>query len=475
MKKLLLGAVALAIGVMSVQAQVTPVADPAVYTPLENGYALKNLWIKSATTENNPTATEFGADSYTRGMAVKDGKLLFCHRTVYPEGSNPAYKSSIRIYDGKTGLLEKVVDLATNVFRRTDDTEVSLPCNDIQVDAAGNVLVCNLATSIQTTGNFQVWNIDLETGNGTKVLDCLVTVEDEKMAVRVDAFGVYGDITTGKAYLMAALSGDVDGAGNHVLRWDYVDGVLQADDFGETTNWVRIQKYYPNSALQFNGTAPRVCPIDEDLFYLDGFNAFPMMYNKSGTVVESFASATDVQPVKTGNNGVDEFSINGKNFVIFIYDNNETTPGHTWNLCELGPGMSFNGMTKYYNFPAGGMGKLSNQFRTALPRIEVDEAGKIATIYLFACNNGYAAYKFGLKEDLDNSPIDIVTKDGLVITTTSVGFTLSELADVEVYSPSGQKVVAQSQTNKVDLPKGLFIIKAVTPQGNVTTAKVVVR
>ena len=459
MKKLLLCAATLMVGVASMNAQ-TGVKDPAVYTPVE-GYELRNLWIQSELTKNKQIITDIGE---SRGMAVLNGELLFCQR-----GGTSA-NGNILVYDGATGAFKKNVALKSNVFTYVQNDTVKtigIPNNDIQVDDAGHVLVANLCTNA-TASYFQVWNINLTDGSGTKVLDCLLP--DIAATIRFDAFGVYGDVT-GDGYLMAAVAGTEVGVGDQVLRWDIKGGVVDAAN----PTMITIQSYYP--AATSNGTAPRVCPVDNDLFYLDGFNAAAALYDMNGVMVDGFGNAPTLISPKVGNNGVDEFSINGKDFVTYIFSNNEIVPAQAWNLCELGAGMQFTGMKQYFQFPAAGLGTASNAVRTALPRIEVNAAKTVATLYVYAYKSGVAAYKFGLTKDLGpGTGINQTSDDAtLKVTTTANGIELSETANVEVFNFAGQKVAAKVNSNKVALAPGMYIVKAITAEGNVVTAKVSVK
>ena len=90
----------------------------------------------------------------------------------------------------------------------------------------------------------------------------------------------------------------------------YVGGKLQPQ---EESDQIFIQEYYPTAASNNYGT--RVCPVDENLFYMDAFTAYATLYNMDGTIADSFASITDeearkaIQPMSAGNNGVAEFSL----------------------------------------------------------------------------------------------------------------------------------------------------------------------
>lgn len=461
MKKFLLGVITLVFGMTSLNAATVPTKDPATYA-LANGYALQNMWIMSLSTFNNPAADLKDA----RGMAFLNGELLFCSRNGLAGAAVKPFKPTIEVYDAATGAFKRSLPLDTvTVFRTAPDVWAGLyPNQDIQVDEGGHVLVGNMTLNAAAS-NFQVWNINMNDGSGTKVLDCVL----EGITTggwRIDAFAVYGNIAT-NGYLMAAVSGTTAGISDVVLRWDIKNGVVS-----QQPEYILIQTYYPITTPN-NGTAPRVCPIDEHLFYLDGFNTPAAIYDMSGVLIDSFEKAMDLIPKKYGNNGVDEFTINGKNFVIYNYTNNEVEPYHSFSLAELGTGMSFTGMTGYYILPAGGLGNNSNAVRTTLPRINVSPDGKVATIYVYAYNNGLAAYKFGLEADLSTS-IKTVGTGGLTLTTVSQGIVLSEIANVEVYNLVGQRVLVKPNTDRVDLESGMYVVKAVSAQGAVTS-KVIIK
>lgn len=454
MRILLLGAATLLISVASMNAQT--VKDPAVYTPV-NGYELRSLWIKSMNTNNN-IADALG-DS--RGMVAYNGELLFCKKT-----GDPAV-SSIDIYDAATGAFKKNLVLS-DVFVKTDGTAVGFPCNDIHVDNAGHILVSNLAANI-VKGNFQVWSVNLTDGKGVKVLDAFLPDLTTAAGIRIDAFGVYGDVTK-DGYIMAAVAGDEAGVGNQVIRWDIKGGVV-----GEAT-LITIQSYVPAKALT-NGAAPRVCPVDNDLFYLDGFNTYATLYDMNGVIVDDFTKAVNCAPISEGNNGIGEFKLNGKDFITYIYSNTVAKPAQAWNLCELGSGMQFSGMTQYFQFPANGIGTASNAPRTAIPYIVINKAGTVATIYVYAYKSGVAAYQFGLSKDLEKTGTGIMNanNNSLQITTTATGVALSEAANVEVFNFAGQKVISKDNVNALTLAPGMYIVKALTAEGLVATEKVCIK
>lgn len=458
MKKMLLCVAVMMLGMTSINAEIAK--DTAVYTPT-NGYELRSLWIQSEINLNNTQLlTNLLA---ARGMDVLNGQLLFSQR------GGSSSRGNIVVYDGATGNFVKSIPLAYPVFALSDTSAtktVGIVCNDIHVDAAGHVLVSNLETNI-IKESFQVWNINLADGTGTKVLDC--RLPDLTGTIRIDAFGVYGNVL-GDGYIMAAVAGTEIGVGDQVLRWDINGGVVNSEPV-----FISIKSYYP--AATASSYAPRVTPVDKDYFYLDGFTAAPALYDMTGLMVDGFGNAPTLSPIKNGNNGVDEFSINDKNFLIYIFSNTEVTayPFQSWSLCEFGTGQAFTGMSQYWLLPKHGMGKASNANRVAVPVIEINPAKTVATIYVYATGSGVAAYQFGLTKDLPTGINQEKANGTLQVLSTDNGIKLSEAANVEVFNFAGQKVASNVNASEIALTPGLYIVKAITVAGNSVIEKVIVK
>lgn len=463
MKKLLLTAVAFMVGMTAMNAEGIK-KDPSTYEAVQ-GYHLQSLWIQAVTTDNN---LPFGT-SEVRGMATLNGELLFCRRVAIPEDQGGGFTCTIDIYDGLTGVFKKQLPLDAEIKNVS-----GFPCNDIQVDNAGNVLISNVSTDM-IKEDLKIHKINMETGAATKVLDTNFS-ELSGAAYRIDAFGVYGDVD-GDGFFMAAIAGDEAGIGDQVVRWNIKSGVADVAN----PVFISIGSYFPEVAVG-NGTAPRVCPISDELFYLDGFNSSATLYDMTGVMVDSFTAAPDLAPQQMGDNGVDEFTLNGKNFIIYSYTNTVPTENpQTWSLCEMGANQAFEGMTNYAIFPKMGVGNVSNPARTALPRIEVKQDSRVALIYVYATNSGAAAYIFGQQEDIDryinDDPIGIDNSEiaNFAITTTVAGIVLSEAADVTVFNFAGQQVVAQSNAKTVALASGSYIVKAVASNGKTVASKVIIK
>ena len=144
---------------------------------------------------------------------------------------------------------------------------------------------------------------------------------------------------------------------------------------------------------------------DGELFYIDGFNSMPAIYDNTGSLVDKFENVpTELWPV-AGTNGVAEFTLEGRNFLVYSiaqyegYDEaTDTYRACQANICELGDGMSLEGMTKYWQIPADKLGDVSDGgTRIHAFNVEYAEEDGSEVVYLltFKCYNGMGVYKIG--------------------------------------------------------------------------------
>lgn len=380
----------------------------------ENGeYTLENKWVIS-TIEDNFEANKPGPNDNVRGMAAKDGIMYFVNR---------ATASLVRVDGATAEMLEPIKITGEHLFevegRNEDGTgngtyaaAVTLPFNDIKFDGAGHALI---GACVSGSQHFMVYKVDLTTGAATLVVDeALVdnddfaTITDEGARTwsgRFDAFGVYGDVDN-NAIIMAA-----DANSFYSYKWEIVNGVAQAATRIDcapdpvTDESLLIS----NGALTVTsfGTAPQIFPVDENYFYVDGWNALPMLFDMDGVLAEDFIScptgvaiannAGDTCKMNVGHNGLCEFQVGDEYFMVMAATNTATSPASSFALYKFADAAkSFSGIEPLWYFPANGMGATTNGCRTAVPSVEVN--GTKATIYLYTNNNGYAVYEFTGKE-----------------------------------------------------------------------------
>lgn len=490
MKRNVLFAMALMLSaVISVEllAQAAVSVDPAVYTRrgVSNEMSLTNKWLYSNKLNNYNVAADFVAPANTaRGMAVKDGKMLFSYR-------KSATECQIIVVNGATGARETPIALASNVFsyqgrnkaNTADSTYYApLPCNDIKVDNAGNVLVGNLITS--SAGRFQIWKINLSNGAGTLVIDQadLATLFPLAAGMRFDAFGVYGNVNT-NAIIMAANAFD---KAMEVYKWTITNGVAGVPTLIELDNSTATGKDL--ATLANLGSAPQIFPLDENYFYIDGNATHPVLCDMDGNVVDGFKSnfsalrdsvtapLTEPKTIWTmnqGHNGVAEFEVDGKYFIVMAATNTAGVPPSTFRLFQFAnSAKEFTGLKCLWTFPQAGMGGAQNSYRTAMPIVEV--SGKVAKIYVYTGENGYGMYEFNT-----DAPSSVTNQKESNITLTVIerNIVASEtVARIEVYNTAGQRVGFAANVAEIAVPesRGVYLVNLTDNQGARKVQKVVI-
>lgn len=457
-----------------VTAAPVPRPDNQTYDALEEGkYTLTSRWLVSSTMDNL-SANPIGTNGFVRGMTAKDGKMYFIDRE----------HKRINVVDGATGNKLAPITLASNLFLHTtrnaantaDSTYLAgtLQYNDIKQDSEGNILISNLTTSIAQP--FQVWKIDLATGNGTLIVDEILRDNPDfaTATVRFDAFGVTGDVNT-NAIIMAANASSLE-----AYKWDITNGVAGPAEviiIDNTTDGTFLK------GLTSPGTAPQIFPLDENYFYLDGNATLPTLIDMLGNAVDGFFNVPkEVEDWsvgignKQGHNGLIEFEMAGEHFFLMASTNTVGTPPSAFRLFKwANANKEFKDIKSLWTLPANGMGSASNAYRTAVPSVEVDEVNKVATLYLYTGENGYGVYEFKIN---DGSNVKNVNDNSIVKITVNERTLMfdKEVANVVVYSIAGQLQVKAKNVNFVNVANnGVYLVKATTLEGETVVHKVIVK
>ncbi len=458
----------------NVSAAPVPRPDPAVYAPKNEGkYTMTSKWLV-ANTLDNLSANPIGSAQMVRGMTAKNGKMFFIDRE----------HKRINVVDGATGLKLTPITLASNIFLHTtrnaantaDSTYLAgtLQYNDIKQDGAGNILISNLTTSIAQP--FQVWKIDLATGNGTLIIDEILKDNPDFAAalVRFDAFGVYGDVN-GNGIIMAANASAME-----AYKWTITNGVagkaeviiIDTDAAGTFL-----------TALTNPGTAPQIFPVDPNFFYLDGNATLPTLIDMDGNVVDGFYNVPkEVEDWsvgisnKQGHNGLIEFELGGEYFFLMASTNTLGTPPSAFRLFKwANAGKEFSGLESLWTLPAAGMGAASNPYRSAVPSVEVDQVNKVATLYLYTGENGYGVYEFKINA---GNGVNNPNESGVMIRLNERNIILSEtVAHIELYNTTGQRVAMAMNASKISAPdaKGVFIVNLIDFNGARKVQKIIIQ
>ncbi len=427
-----------------------------------DGISCKNVWIDDRTSNmfgwQELPFSEMYAKARTAALATIDGKdkiIVGWSKTMGYE-VNGEEKSDdfahIVVINFYNGAVEKTVQMTC------DGAPVKglLCANQVGCDDFGHIWFAGYVASTYNSETkkftpLTVYRVkDMETGECEKAAE-LVLPEDETDAVgRIDYCDLNGDITREKApcTVMTVLADPAEKP--FVLGWRCEQGenewVGAMDDYVS----MAIEETYPADQTKW-GTAPMVRIVkseeyEANLFYVDGFTTCPSLYDNSGAMLESFASAVDLAPA-VGTNGVGEFTIAGRNFIAYSIAQYNATPGCQVRVAELGENQAFEGMKSFWLLPTNGLGEVSDggtRMHAVETKIYKDENGKEgACLLTYKCNNGLGVYAIGEEGWIDpatNGVNDIVADEDLN-------------APVEYFNLNGVSVDGKN------LPAGLYITR----------------
>ena len=455
-----------------------PKVDAATYANKVDGkFTFENKWIYSNKENNYLAADLLAPTANVRGMAVKNGKMLFIDRST----------KSILVINGQTGAKETPLKLADNFFKflgKTKDgtadslwTAGVLTHNDIHVDNAGNVLVGNLTNMDPGAKNrrFQVWKVNMTDGTGTVVIDAQMDELFPIANIRFDAFGVWGDIN-GRAVIMAANANAME-----VYKWDIVGGVVPAKPILIEVDNTATAGYL--KGLPSPGLAPRVFPLDENYFYLDGQAIYPTLIDKDGNYIDDFSKKPSalkdsvtvdgkIINLNQAPNGIKDFDLGGEYFTVMGATNTDGNPGSAFRIYKFADGAkAYSGLDVMWTFPQIGLGAASNSHRTAMPQVEVN--GNTAYIYFYYGENGYGMYEMKyVPTGLSRTQVSDVT-----ITLNNNKILISEsVKSAEVYSISGMRLAFANNVSEIAAPtqKGIYLVSIVDNSGAKKVQKVAV-
>mgnify|MGYP003303395805 CR=1 FL=1 len=319
------------------------------------------VWKSSAIADNNRIRT---AKIY-RKPNDEDIKVIFSYSKLVDAGEVAA----ILIYDFATGNFEKEV-----LLNYGGEPITGLLCaNQIGIDDFGHLWFSGFNSGPTQENPIKIYVIeDIETGACRQVGQCALPSGEEANAGRVDYCDVVGDITgqEANAVMMAAVGTFGGDNVNGLYRWELAQGetewVANEEDFAGYVSTRDLVETYPEGTVSWGGSSAVVKIVKANasdfsgtLFYVDGANTFPALYDMSLRMLESFASAPDLCPALRCN-GITEFGLGEKIFVVYAEGDYVNEPGCRVNICELGEGMTFEGMKKYWTVPENGLGMRSD-------------------------------------------------------------------------------------------------------------------
>lgn len=331
----------------------------------------------------------------TRSMIALDGKLYIAQSRTIVEGESSNDYAHLIVIDQATGSVESRVQLTVN-----GTPLAGLLCaNNIGVDDFGNVWICGLVGNTETTP-FRIYHVkDLKTGETELAAELNVPSEEAEAFGRHDYCDLVGDVT-GKEAGTVFMSPVASGSDTFVIGFEREQGSDTWKPHMDGYYSYAMAETYPADCTTWDG-APMVRIIrDEDysgsMFYIDAFVTHPALYTNDGTLIDSFAFASELQPARTGSNGVMEFDFMDKHFIAFTYADYDTEPGSQVRVAEMGQDQAFEGMQLAWDLPKNGLGLISDtgtRMMGICPSVVTDNNGKQGCyLSIFKCYNGLATY-----------------------------------------------------------------------------------
>lgn len=379
--------------------------DPNSYETV-NGISMRNLWLKDRFHYGVNELDQFEwCNTKARTAVMQDGVVYVARseaKMVIPQPGDTIMAAMIYRFDAMTGEEMAPLDVTLN----GEPYGVFLGANSIGKDNFGHVWLAPYTS--EKTAEVPLYQVNTETGELTLVAN----LNKGDVIARTDYVDLVGDITLEQAECNVMTPGSQvptvyawhNDQGGDIDTWD---GFFSGDPYMDFT------EFYPESQTQW-GYAPAcrfVLGEDEEYrysgetFYIDGFTTVPVLYANDGTIIDGFGSLTQEEMdadsllmPKVGTNGIGEFALGDRNFIVYSLAQYDAPNSCQVNICELGEGMAFSGMQRYWTFPADGQGQTSDSGLRIHP-ITTDyttEGGKEAVmVFEFKCMNGMGVYMVG--------------------------------------------------------------------------------
>ncbi len=364
------------------------VKDPNTYSNV-NGFSIESLWMYSVNTSNFPS--QLGGDQ--RGMAAYNGNVYIIQRD-----------NTLLEFSGETGEYLRSITLTGDCSTDANGNSLAYKCQDLFVDAGNHLCVSSMTLDCSTTP-LTVCTIDVNTGATTRVFSMTCS-----LGGRIDFAAVRGDVTQTGCEIWAAVA-----SSNYVYRW-----TRNASGYWAIA-YTSVNTYYPSTTTS-NSTAPRIMPVSNTQFILDGHNSAPALltFVASGTATynDGFGNNPSIAPSANNWNGVSQATLNGTPIFAYV----SAIAPNTFTIVTNPSNYNFASMTKLWTVPANGLGSQTNSYVTSKPTMVNNSDGSV-TLYIYTPNNGLAAYKLKSSSTIVTPQLDAVSLSTPVGgTTVASGF-----------------------------------------------------
>ena len=394
-----------------------------------------NDWCYSAA--NGTSASWMNpANDYTRNMALKGDNLYVVQRD--PDNAT----GYIRIVNANTGAMKG-----------------SLPSTGITSEAyqyasvanmGGTIVACNLAYGATSALKVYSWSGDAATPS--------VVLETTNHGARSgDLMSASGTINNGKLYFTSNT-----GYEGKVYVYTVTNGVANP------TPSVITLKDASGAAFNYGGSFAviEIRANEDGTFWATGKNGAPALFNASGTLIRELNTAA-----LDGNNY-------GTSYAPFTYGKFKLAAAVTYkttvqqgylNLINVTDGEA--SATKLNSYPVLGASGVSNGtfVTTALAKVD----GSKIHLWALIPKQGVAKYT----ATCESVGVESIVADddaSIVIANNKVAVNGAEVEAISIYSLTGVKV-AEENANEIatdDLEKGIYVVVAITTEGEILSEKV---
>ncbi|MCI5979812.1 MAG: dockerin type I repeat-containing protein [Muribaculaceae bacterium] len=426
--------------------------DNQTYEPV-NGIKAVNVWTIDRVHNPETYASMPFVNTYAR-TATLYNDVVYVSRSDAQSviiGTDTIPQSVIYRLDAKTGNLLSSLPLTLD----GKPYGGLLSANSIGFDNFGHMWVMPYCSGAATATEAHLYSCDPNTG----ALTLVATLPLGDVVSRIDYFDVIGDITRVNAPCNIKAPGSQV---TTIYSWTCAKGSNTWEGGFEGDTYMDITEFFPATAAQW-GYAPMIKQIlgeDEDtkyngeLFYIDGFNSTPAIYDMTGSKIDDFEKVDASLWPENGTNGVNEFTLDGRNFMVYSKAQ-YSGDGHGCqvNVVELGEGMSLSGMKKYWQLPADSLGKTSDG-GTRIHSIAVQygtEGGEpCVTLLTYKNYNGLAIYKIGKGVSGGTTTKGDINGDG-TINVTDVTALVNKILGSGSYSDSVCDINGDGTVNVTDV------------------------
>ena len=366
-----------------------------------NGIGIKNVWIQDRAHTPEVWSNMPYCNTSAR-TAVMGGGYVYIARSnanTVIQGTDTLAQSVIYKVNAANGELVKELTLTLDGAIYGGAT---LSSNTVGLDNFGHLFMAPYTSELAAMQ--PVYMVDKETGE----LTLIANLDKGDALQRCDYIDVMGDITREEAECNIM---SVGASSEYIYRWHADQGSDFEGGF-DGDPYLAIIDFYPMTVTQwgFAPVAKMILAGEDDysgeLFYIDGFTTSPTLYDVTGTLVESFENVNPAfWPMDVGANGVCEFTLDGRNFIVFVAAQytgvDETTlinKACQVYICELGEGMTLEGMERYWMVPdeLGTVSDGGTRVQSMNVEYGVDDQGnEEVTLFIYKCYNGMAVYKIG--------------------------------------------------------------------------------